>query len=101
MANCPPCPYGTQGSYLVHSRADKMEYTRLSCSRVTDPNPKRETMAPTKPNKRSVHLSVDKDAYRLAKIECAKQDLDLSHATELLWIAWSKGEIKLKPNKHD
>src|ERR1043166_1369134 len=51
---------------------------------------------PFKEEKRHVHLLVDPAAYRLAKIECAKIDLDLSHATELIWKLWSQGKIQVK-----
>jgi hypothetical protein len=55
--------------------------------------------APFKEEKRHVHLLVDPAIYRLAKIECAKIDLDLSHATEIIWKLWSEGKIKVKKDK--
>jgi len=51
---------------------------------------------PFKEERRHVHLTVDPIAYRLAKIECAKVDLDLSHATEQLWKLWASGKVPIK-----
>lgn len=63
---------------------------------VTHSSGEENAKAPFKPERRSVHLMVDPEAFRLAKIECAKIDLDLSHATEQLWKAWSEGKIKVR-----
>ncbi len=43
--------------------------------------------------RKDVHLLVSADIHRLAKIECAKAGIELSRATEALWLAWSEGTI--------
>ena len=48
---------------------------------------------PFKTEKRNVHLLIDQTAYTLAKIECAKIDVDLSHATEQLYRLWEQGIV--------
>ena len=46
-----------------------------------------------KVTKKDVHLFVVPAAHRLARIECAKASIDLSRATEALWLLWSQGVI--------
>jgi len=50
---------------------------------------------PFKEAKRDVHLTIDPAVFRLAKIECIKLDIDLSHATEQLWKLWVQGKVKV------
>lgn len=49
-----------------------------------------------KPKLKDVHLMVDPETHKLAKIECAKQEIGLSRATELLWKAWAEGKVIIK-----
>ena len=49
--------------------------------------------------KRDVHLVVDANIFRLAKVECAKADVDLSRATEQLWKLWAQGKATVESEK--
>ncbi len=50
---------------------------------------------PFRTEKRNVHLMIDPDVFRLAKVECAKIDVDLSAATEQLYRLWAKGKVQV------
>jgi phosphopantothenate synthetase len=51
---------------------------------------------PMKSEKRNVHVMIDPSVYRLAKVECAKIDVDLSYATEQLYRLWASGKAMVK-----
>lgn len=53
-------------------------------------------MADTRKPRRDVHLIVDADVLRGAKIECAKAEIDLSRATEELWRLWAAGKVSIQ-----
>lgn len=61
--------------------------------------PKDDSKTPFKQEKRDVHLLVDPAAFRLAKVECAKLDIDLSYATEQLWRLWASGKCVVISDK--
>lgn len=49
-----------------------------------------------KTQRRHIHLTIDPDVHRLAKVQAARWDMDLSHAVEELLKLWVGGKIKLQ-----
>jgi hypothetical protein len=58
-----------------------------------------DSKTPFKIEKRDVHLLIDPAVFRMAKVECAKMDCDLSYAAEQLFRLWSQGKVQIKPQE--